>query len=107
MLFELSAKSIVKDNLERNNKGLLSVFKQPNFSKIKSTTKSCEFEATKYAVKLYHEIIIVIWQYSYFQHRVDTKMKCQSRVNFTAVFGQFLEQFLTMEQNLIVGGLQS
>ena len=52
-------------------------------------------------------MILVIWQHSYLQHRVDTKMKCQSRVNFTAVFGQFLEPFLTMERNLIVGGLQS
>ena len=83
------------------------IFKQPNFSEIKSTTKSCEFEGTKYAVKLYHEIIVVMWQYSYSQHRVDTKIKCQSRVNFTAAVGQFLEPFLTMEWNLIVGGLQS
>ena len=52
-------------------------------------------------------MILVIWQHSYLQHRVDTKIKCQSRVNFSVSVGQFLEPFLTMEWNLIVGGLQS
>ena len=52
-------------------------------------------------------MIPLIWQHSYLQHRVDTKIKCQSRVNFTAAVCQFLEPFLTIERNLIVGGLQS
>ena len=70
--------------------------------KKKDNTKSCE-----YVLKLNQKMILVIWQHTYLQHRMDTKMKSQNRVNFTTAVGQFLEPFLTMEWNLIVGGLQS
>ena len=96
VLFELSS----QQNLLSSRP--TKCFQTTILQKKKDNTKSCE-----YALKLNHKMILVIWQHSYLQHRVDTKIKCQSRVNFTAAVGQFLEPFLTMERNLIVGGLQS
>ena len=53
-------------------------FQATILQKKKDNTKSCE-----YALKLNHKMILVIWQHSYLQHRVDTKIKCQSLVNST------------------------